>query len=314
MQIHTEAPKPGIIRNPVLTIGIFDGVHRGHRIVLDALKAKAAASDGETVVITLWPHPRMVLSPGENKLSLLSTPAEKMMLLEQAGIDQLVILPFTREFAALEPCDFITSYLVDRIGVNHLVVGFDHHFGRNREGSFERIVQCASQFNFSVEKLEAISTGEGALSSTLIRGMLETGRLDEANQALGYDYSLTGVVQSGIRLGRKLGFPTANIEVPEPWKLIPSPGVYAVELLIDQQRLFGMLNIGFKPTVSNDISKPVLEVHIFDFDRDIYGKNLTLALRKRLRDEFRFDSLEALRNQLVQDENESRELFGLNNF
>lgn len=311
MQLHTEAPEKGIITNPVVTIGIFDGVHRGHRTVLDTLKAKAAATGGETVVITLWPHPRMVLSPGENKLSLLSTPEEKMMLLEQAGINHLVILPFTREFAALEPCDFITSYLVDRIGVKHLVVGFDHHFGRNREGSFERIVQCARQFNFSVEKLEAISTGEGALSSTLIREMLETGRLEEANQALGYPYALTGRVISGIRLGRKLGFPTANIEIPEAWKLIPAPGVYAVELFFEQTPLFGMLNIGFNPTVSDGISKVRLEVHIFDFDRDIYGKNLTLALRKRLRDEFRFDSLEALINQLVQDEKESRELFGL---
>ncbi|MFN8208732.1 MAG: hypothetical protein U0T82_15180 [Bacteroidales bacterium] len=153
MKIHTEAPKPGIIRKPVVTIGIFDGVHRGHRTVLDTLKAKAAVKGGETVVITLWPHPRMVLSPGENKLSLLSTPEEKIKLLEDAGIDHLVVLPFTREFAALEPCEFITGYLVDRIAVSHLVVGFDHHFGRNREGSFERIVQCASQFNFSVEKL-----------------------------------------------------------------------------------------------------------------------------------------------------------------
>jgi riboflavin kinase / FMN adenylyltransferase len=310
MKIYNGIHNCPVFRNPVVTIGIFDGVHKGHREILECLKLKAIQHQGESVVITLWPHPRMILQPGTNNLKLLSTLEEKEHLLHDAGIDNLLILPFTMDFAALEPCDFIRQYLVEGIGVAHLVIGFDHHFGRNREGNYQKITECACKSGFTVEKLDAITTTHGVLSSTFIRTLLEEGRLDEANQALGYDYTLTGKVVGGSRLGRTIGYPTANIEPSESWKLVPSVGVYAVDLMLGEEKLKGMLNIGFKPTVSSGESVRTIEVHIFDFDRDLYGKNLNLAFRKKMRNEKRFLNLEELKEQLVRDEQEARQVLG----
>lgn len=311
MKIYTRVPEVNAIPGPIATIGIFDGVHTGHRAVLSKLAKVANALGGSPVVITMWPHPRLVLNPEDRKLRFLSTLSEKEKLLEAAGVEHLIVLPFTQEFARLDPCTFILQYLVEKTGVRHLLVGFDHHFGRDREGNYERIAECAANYGFTVEQQEAVSTDGAVISSTLIRNLLETGQLEEANAALGYPYSLTGTVTEGRRLGRELGYPTANILPEEPWKLVPSSGVYAVEVLAEGKMTTGMLNIGFRPTVNDDRELRTIEVHIFDFHHDLYGKKLTLAFRKKLRDERRFDSLDLLKKQLAEDEQKAREFFGI---
>lgn len=295
-------------RKPVITIGTFDGVHRGHEVVLSALKEIARNIGGESVVIILWPHPRAVLQPEGGNIRILSTLDEKIHLLEQKDIDHLLVLPFTRELASLSPEEFLRFYLVQKIKVHTLVVGFDHQFGKNRQGDIELLRKFAAQNSIDVYQPAAHLVDGKKVSSTLIRKLIENGQIEQANDFLGYAYPLTGNVTGGSRIGRTIGFPTANIQPADPMKLVPAGGVYAVTVLAGGTWRQGMLNIGWRPTINNNALHQTIEVHIFDYDQDLYGKNLTLAFHFRLRDEMKFSNVQELKRQLERDALHARSL------
>lgn len=299
MKIHNGIENPINVTNAVVTIGTFDGVHIGHQKIIARLKEVATQHGGETVLITLYPHPRMVLFPDDNDLQLLSTQDEKTDLLHKYGIDHLVVIPFSKEFARLTSLEFVRDILVDKIGVKSLVIGYDHHFGRNREGSIEQLRELAPQFHFEVEEIPAQDIDHVNVSSTKIREALLNGEVETAKQYLGHAYSLQGTVVEGNKLGRTIGYPTANIEIGDKHKLIPADGVYAVHVLVGNERFGGMLNIGYRPTV--DGKKRTTEVNIFDFERDLYGQQLKIEFEARLRNEQKFNGLDALKEQLAQD-------------
>lgn len=288
-------------KKPVITIGTFDGVHKGHHIVLDRLKEIAHKTGGETVVFTFYPHPRLVLTPEEKNLRLLTTLDEKIGLLRQANIHHLIVYPFTEEFAKMSYADFVKKILVDEIKTDYLVVGYDHRFGKNREGGYEYLQKCAENYGFNIEKLDVLLMNEVNISSTRIRNALESGDIYVANEFLGYRYTLNGKVVEGQKLGRTIGFPTANIESSDIHKLIPGYGVYAVEVEIDGKIFMGMLNIGTRPTFNQNADQRSIEVNIFDFDDEIYGKEVTLTFVGKIRDEKKFPGKEALVQQLHLD-------------
>jgi riboflavin kinase/FMN adenylyltransferase len=299
LKIHNGIENPINVTNAVVTIGTFDGVHIGHQKIIARLKEVATQHGGETVLITLYPHPRMVLFPDDNDLQLLSTQDEKTDLLRKYGIDHLVVIPFSKEFARLTSLEFVRDILVDKIGVKSLVIGYDHHFGRNREGSIEQLRELAPQFHFEVEEIPAQDIDHVNVSSTKIREALLNGEVETAKQYLGHTYSLQGTVVEGDKLGRTIGYPTANIEIGDKHKLIPADGVYAVHVLVGNERFGGMLNIGYRPTVEG--KKRTTEVNIFDFERDLYGQQLKIEFEARLRNEQKFTGLDALKEQLAQD-------------
>ena len=294
---------------PVVTLGIFDGVHRGHRTLLDILVSRAGEVNGESVVVTFFPHPRLVLEHNRIKLSFLTTMEEKKVLLEKANVDHLIILEFTRQFSKIPACDFVKDILVKKIGTKHLIIGYNHHFGREGEGDFKTIKQCSDSLGFTVEQVQGLQTEEGAISSSLIRDALLNGRLDVANNLLGYSYSVTGTVISGKKIGRSIGFPTANIKPEDQYKLIPGNGVYAVEVQLDGIVYPGMLNIGSNPTVNNDTRARSIEVYILNFEHDIYGKKISVLFIKRLRDEKKFDNIGQLAEQMTLDKQDTIRLF-----
>ncbi|MFO7827734.1 MAG: bifunctional riboflavin kinase/FAD synthetase [Bacteroidales bacterium] len=297
------------INNPVLTIGVFDGVHQGHVRILNRLKTLANEKGGESVVLTLWPHPRIVLNKDINTLRLLNTIEEKKFLMTGTKIDHLIIVPFTKEFANLTACEFIEQYLVKKIGVKHLVVGFNHQFGKDRKAGYEFLKECALKYDFDIEKLEAKLVDNDRVSSTKIREFLTSGHLEYANKYLGYEYFVTGNVVEGNQIGRKIGFPTANIKVPEPYKQIPRDGVYAVRIKFNGDLYHGMLNIGSRPTVASTLMSKNIEVHIFDFNKKIYDQKITVSFVKRIRDEKKFNSLDELSEQLKKDQKEVLKIF-----
>ena len=286
---------------PVTTLGIFDGVHRGHRALHDTLVSRARSEKGESVVITFSPHPRLVLEQNNKNLSFLTTMDEKVVLLGKADVDHLIIIEFNTAFSKIPACDFIKEILVEKMGTKHLIIGYDHHFGRRGEGDFNTIKKCAEELDFRVEQVQGYHTEEGAISSSSIREALIKGKIDEANSWLGYSYSVSGTVIEGRRIGRTIGFPTANIKPNSRHKLIPANGVYAVEVKIDETLHPGMLSIGSNPTVNEDLSLRSIEVHILNFDNDIYGRNISVIFRKRLRDEKKFDNLTQLTEQMGRD-------------
>jgi riboflavin kinase/FMN adenylyltransferase len=283
---------------PVVTTGTFDGVHLGHQRIIKRLKEIAAKEKGETVLLTFHPHPRSVLFP-ESPLSLLTTPEEKIQLLEHAGIDHLVIIPFTKEFSQLSSEEFIRTILVKNIGTKKLVIGYDHHFGRNREGSFEHLKEFGPVYGFTVEEIPAKDVDSVNVSSTRIRKALASGNVRTANKYLGYQYFISGMVVKGKQLGRKLGYPTANIEVNDKSKLVPGDGIYAVRVTCNNELFGGMLSIGMNPTV--DGTHRTIEVNIFNFDKDIYGEQISIHFVNRIREEMKFDSLDALVKQMDSD-------------
>lgn len=305
MQVHTELNRFKAL-NPVVTIGVFDGVHRGHHRILSRLVEKAREVNGESVVITLWPHPRLVLKKDAGKLLLLNTLEEKKILLEQKHIDHLVILPFNEEVSSMSACDFIEQILVNTIGVSNLLIGHDHHFGKGRQGGFDDLKSCSLQYNFRVERMEAEKKSGVKISSTIIRNALLDGRLKEANDYLGYDYFLKGHVTGGRRIGKKIGFPTANIEVTDAYKLIPRDGVYAIRATVNGKWHNGMLNIGYRPTVDSHGHQKSIEAHLFDFGEDIYDKPIMVYFVRRIRDEQKFSGVEELVEQLSKDKEHSR--------
>ncbi len=297
------------INNPVLTIGVFDGVHQGHLSILNKLKKTAKEKNGESVVLTLWPHPRIVLNKDVSSLRLLNTIEEKKFLLSKAKIGHLIIIPFTKDFANLTACDFIEQYLVNKIGVKHLVVGYNHQFGKDRKAGYQFLKECAQQYGFEIEKLEARLVDNDSVSSTKIREFLTSGHLGHANRYLGYEYFITGDVVGGNQIGRKIGFPTANIKIPEPYKQIPRDGVYAVRVKLNGDLYNGMLNIGSRPTVSTTLREKNIEVHIFDFNQKVYNQKITVSFVKRIRDEKKFNGLDELAKQLVEDKKEVQKIF-----
>ena len=300
MKVFRDLKEFKRLPNAVVTTGTFDGVHAGHQKILENLKEIAKNDGGETVLLTFFPHPRMVLFPDDNDLKLLNTLDEKIDLLEKAGIDNLIIHPFTQAFSRFTATQYVKDILTETIGVKKLVIGYDHHFGRNREGSYENLFQMAPQYGFELVEIPAQEIDAVNVSSTKIRKALIDGDIKSANSFLNYKYNLTGEVVEGNKLGRTIGFPTANIETDSSYKLVPGVGVYAVEVMVNGVLHGGMLNIGFRPTV-NKILKQTVEVHIFGFNADIYGNKITLYFLEKIRDEVKFNGLEELKNQLEID-------------
>lgn len=294
------------VKNAVVTSGTFDGVHLGHQKILKRIREIARSIQGETVLITFWPHPRLVLYPNEHNLRLLSTFEEKAKLLRQFGIDHLITIPFTQEFSQLTSEEFIRKVLIDAIHTRKLVIGYDHRFGKNREGSFEYLKSNSHAFGLELEEISRQDVEEIAVSSTKIRKALESGDVKTAESCLGRPYELNGLVIKGQQIGRSIGFPTANIHIPNDYKLIPRDGVYAVEASVEGVLYKAMLNIGNRPTV--DGTKKTVEAHLFDFQGDLYSKQITVYFHEFLREERKFDSLEALKAQLGKDQQAAKSL------
>ncbi len=291
---------------PVVTIGTFDGVHVGHQKILSRIIELARKHDGKTVLITFWPHPRFVLNNDNSDLKLLSTFEEKASYLRKLGIDHLVKIPFTKSFSENSSDSFIQKILVEKIGTKKLVIGYDHKFGKNREGSFEHLKANEAQYGFEVEEISRQDIDDVGVSSTKIRKALEEGEIDIANEYLGRFYSLAGNVVKGQQLGRSLGFPTANIQLIDSYKLVPGDGVYAVEVMHKAHLYDGMLNIGYRPTVDG-ITK-VMEVNIFNFDEDIYHQDIRIFYVKKIRDERKFSGVEELKAQLTLDKKAAEQI------
>jgi riboflavin kinase/FMN adenylyltransferase len=294
----------------VVSIGIFDGVHLGHSSILERVRERSEELGGESVIVTFWPHPRIVLGKDTGELKFLSTLHEKQLLLEKQGIDHLLIIPFTYEFSRIAACDFVKNYLAKTIGMKHLVFGFNHHFGRNREGSYENLKDCAQKYGFSIEQISPVLVNNSQVSSSAIREFLLAGDVEKANELLGYRYFIEGNILGGKQIGRVIGYPTANISVEDPHKLIPADGVYAVEVLIWEQKFPGMMNIGFRPTINHQGEGKSLEVHIMDFEGNVYNHDIHIRFVKKLRNEKHFSGLEDLKMQLKADKAAVLEIFG----
>jgi len=300
VQIHYNFDNFEAIR-PVVTIGTFDGVHMGHREVISELKRLSAISGGDSVIFTFEPHPRIVIAPNEDSLRLLSSKNEKINLMQKIGIDHLVIYPFTVDFSKLSYSEFVSNILVEKMRISSLVVGYDHRFGQGRKGDFSSLELLSKTLNFKVEQLSQLLVDNMVVSSTKIRSALESGDIVKANHFLGYRYTLSGKVIEGKQLGRTLGFPTANIEAFDDHKLVPGDGVYAVFVRTGEKIHKGMLNVGIRPTVNYNADHKSIEVHIFDFDSDIYNTEITLYFVLKIRDEQKFDGIVELQEQLVKD-------------
>jgi riboflavin kinase/FMN adenylyltransferase len=296
------------VHNPVVTLGIFDGVHRGHLVVINGLVNRAKETKGDSVIITFDPHPKKVLSNNNEELTFLTSLEEKIFLLEKTRTDHLIIIPFDRELSNRDACEFVGEVLIKKIGTKHLIVGFNHHFGRKGEGDFNAIKKCAESFALNVEQIRALNSESGIISSSSIRNALLNGKLEEANNLLGYDYFMNGTIVTGKKLGRKIGYPTANIKPDYRDKLIPKDGVYAVEIYIEGEKYYGMMSIGLNPTVNKGSDPRTIEANIFNFNRDIYGVKIRVVFRFRLRDELKFESLEALADQIELDKKKAMQL------
>lgn len=290
-------------KNAVLTIGTFDGVHKGHQKILDRIAALARANGGESILVTFNPHPRFVLQPGNKELKLLNTLEEKIALLDTYGLDNLVVAPFSKAFSQLPALAYMKNFLVENFHPHTIVIGYDHHFGINRSGNIDLLREYAPIFKYQVEQISKETIEDIDVSSTKIRKALLSGDIETGEQLLGHPYILSGYVIKGKQIGRTIGFPTANIQLGVDYKLIPQTGVYAVYVKIGDKRFKGMLNIGFRPTVAG--SEKTIEVHLLDFNEDIYGEELEIQLVKRLRDETKFANLEELKAQITKDKVEA---------
>lgn len=302
MQIYKDFDEIGFCRESVLTVGTFDGVHKGHKLLLSRLKDIAQKDNLKPVVITIDPHPQIVLQTQDRqKIHLLSTIKERIELFERAGVEHLLIIPFSYEFSQTDPEVFVKEYLYGKVGFSKILVGYDHLFGKNREGNEELLQRLSRELEFSIEKIEAFAENEIIISSTKIRKLLEEGKIEIANELLGYPYLVRGKVVHGNGRGSSIGYPTANIRPPDIYKLLPGKGVYLISTVFEGNKYYGMANIGYRPTLTNDI-KPTLEVNIFDFDEDIYERTLTISFHKYIRDEIKFRHTEDLIHQIEKDE------------
>lgn len=310
MRIFKGIDDLGVFKNSVVTIGTFDGVHLGHQKILTRLSDRAKEIAGESILFTFYPHPRMIVFPENHNLKLLQTIDEKVDSLDTFGLDNLIIYPFTKEFSRLTAFEFVRDILVEKLKVKTLVIGYDHQFGRNREGDLDFLKETAKIFDFIVEEISAEEVQEVNVSSTKIRKSLQNGNIEQANEFMGRPFICTGNVVEGLKLGRKMGFPTLNVSIENEHKILPIDGVYAVQVRIGESLHEGMMNIGGNPTVNHDLSADKkLEVHLFDFNENVYGKEVTVLFHKFIRDEKTFSNLEELKSQLSQDENEVRNFF-----
>ncbi len=331
MKVHYDIENLPLFRNAVITIGTFDGVHMGHRQIINNLKREASANNGETVIITFHPHPRKVVSSTILGIRLINTLEEKIELLEQLGIDHLVVVPFTDAFANQEAEDYVQHFLVNKFHPHTIIIGYDHRFGKERKGDYLLLEKLAPVFNYQLKEIPKHVLDEISISSTKIREALLNGKIEIADKLLGYEFFFSGTVVHGDKLGRKLGYPTANLKMTDDEKIIPHNGIYAVYAEVRSQksevrdtnkkgnsvfeesshsplptqdsRLKGMMSIGFRPTV--DGKKRVIEVNLFDFNKEIYDQSLRVYIKKYLREEVKFDSLDELVKQIDQDKIES---------
>ena len=300
------------IKNAVVTIGTFDGVHLGHQAIFKEMRRLAKEIDGETVVVTFYPHPRQVLAIGTERLRFICSQEEKMKKIEEFGIDNVIVIPFTKEFASTPSEVFIKDYIINHIHPAVIVVGYDHHFGKNRMGDYEMLNQLGKRYGFRTEQVEAQYVNKVSVSSTKIRNFLWTGNVKAANELLGYHYSVTGTVVQGNQIGRTLGFPTANLDIPNEYLMINNPGVYACQTVIDGKTYNAMANTGLRPTIGDRAEGDfIIEVNIFDFEGDLYGKTLKVWFIDRIRDEVKFNGLEALKAQLQQDREKAKAIISL---
>lgn len=302
MIVHTNIRQLPVFKNALITIGTFDGVHGGHQQIFQLLKTEAARVDGETVIITFHPHPREVIGSQQSQVYLLNTFDEKIALLENCGIDHLVVVPFTTTFAQQSAETYIADFLVKIFQPHTIIIGHDHRFGKDRSGDFQLMEDKASAYGYNVKEIPGFMLKDITVSSTKIREALLQGDMTSANHFLGYEYFFSGIIVEGNKLGRTIGYPTANLEIEEGNKLIPGNGVYAV--LIKNEKLKingfpGMMNIGVRPTLGG--IRRVIEVNIFDYEKEIYGETLTITLKKHLRSEVKFSGLDALKEQLAKD-------------
>lgn len=285
-----------------MTIGTFDGVHLGHQKIIAQITAAARDKDCDSLVLTFFPHPRMVLQEG-TEMKQLNTIEEKTALLEQLGIDHLVIHPFDKAFSRMTAEEFVKEVLVDTFRLKKIIIGYDHRFGRNRTADINDLITYGETYGFEVAQISAEELNDVSISSTKIRTALNEGNIELANNYLGYPYAISGEVVKGQQLGRTISYPTANISVREDYKLIPQNGVYVVQSTIQKKTVFGMMNIGNRPTV--DGTSQTIEVHFLDFDQDLYNQNISVSLLKRLRREQKFPSLDALKTQLHHDKRDT---------
>lgn len=286
------------VKPTVVTIGTFDGVHIGHRKIINRLVNTGEIEGLKSVILTFFPHPRMVLQKDSN-IKLINTITERRAILESLGLDYLLIKEFTKEFSRLSAEDFVKELLVDKLNAKKVIIGYDHRFGRNRNADIEDLKKFGETYNFDVEEISVQDIDDVAVSSTKIRRALDEGAIEKANAYLGYNFMLNGIVAKGRGLGRQLDYPTANIHVEEAYKLIPKQGAYIVKANIDAKEVYGMMNIGTNPTVNGE--KETIEVHFFNFNKDIYNTSLEIELLHRLRDEQKFESIDALKAQLKKD-------------
>ncbi len=300
MRILQGIPEGTIFNNPILTLGTFDGVHLGHQAIISSLVQEAKEKNKESILFTFHPHPRMVIYPDSHSVRLIDTVEQKLEKLEKLGLDTVILFPFTKEFSRLTAVEFVRDILVSQIGVSEMHVGYDHHFGKNRQGSFPELVELGNLYGFEVKEIKAVEVGETSVSSTKIRNAVMEGNVELATQYMNHPFQITGEIVHGKKLGRTIGFPTANVAVDLTTKLLPKIGVYSAKVWHNHCKYNGVVNIGVKPTVSGE-NVITVEVFIFDFDQEIYGDILRLECIERLRDEQKFDSLDSLKIQLNKD-------------
>lgn len=300
MKIFNSIKEFSATKKTILTLGTFDGVHIGHQKILERVIDNTANEKYESLVLTFFPHPRMVLQE-KSEIKLLNTIEEKINLLETIGIQNLVIHPFDEAFSRLTAEEFVRTVLVDQFDIHKIIIGHDHRFGRNRTADINDLISFGQQYGFEVEQISVQEINDLSVSSTKIRNAISQGNMPLANEYLGYDYFLSGTVFKGKQLGRTIGFPTANIKIKENYKLIPLNGVYIVKSVINQKTVFGMMNIGVNPTVSGEGLS--IEIHFLDFDADLYDQKITVSILKYVRAEQKFDSIDLLTKQLEKDKN-----------
>lgn len=293
--------------NTVVTVGTFDGVHVGHRKLMETVVDKANERNARSLVVTFDPHPREIINPGKDGIKMLTTLKERCEILEDLGIDVLLVIPFDRDFSLLSSEEFVRDIIYKKIGVSEFVIGYDHHFGRDREGTIDTIKKLGKELGFDSYVVSKQEMGDVTISSTVIRKTLaEKGNVKKAAEYLGREYLLNGIVMQGDERGRKIGYPTANLKPEHENKVIPKNGVYAVKVRVNEKWYGGMMNIGVRPTFGED--EKTIEVHIFDFDRDIYGETIQVRFVDRIRDEKKFEGIDELKNQLQEDERISKEI------
>jgi len=291
----------------VLTLGTFDGVHIGHQSIIHQLNKYAEKIGGESVLLSFYPHPQHVLFPEDQQLKLLNTIDERMKMLANYGLKHFIIQEFTPKFSRIKSVNFVRDVLVNQLKVSQLIIGYDHHFGRNREGTYQELVDLSSLYDYEITKIDPQKYKDVSVSSTKLRKLIVDGNIKVANQYLGHPFSFLGKVVKGKSVGKKIGFPTANLQIDNKWKLHPSVGVYAVKLNIKGDNYFGMMNVGVNPTFNGENVE--IEVHIFDFNKDIYDSELEVFIIEKIRNEIKFNSQNELISQLKEDENLVRNIY-----